>query len=64
MNLRLKVLRTGSTWIRTPCELAHHLNIQTFLFITLFLGVGGWWEGHESSVPFYEMPTGQGNCSY
>ena len=41
MNLRLKVLRTGSTWIRTPCKLAHHLNIQTFLFITLFLGVGG-----------------------
>lgn len=36
MNLRLKVPRTGSTWIRTPYKLAHHLKIQTFLFITLF----------------------------
>ena len=65
MNLRLKVPRTGSTWIRTPYKLAHHLKIQTFLFIThFFYGKGGWWEGHESGVPFHKMPTGQGNCAY
>ena len=46
MSLRLKVPRTGSTWIRTPYKLAHHLKIQTFLFITLFsYGKGGGGKG-------------------
>ena len=41
MNLRLKVLRTGSTWIRTPCKLAHDLNIQNLFVYDPFFGGGG-----------------------